>query len=54
MSRSIAVGPQVRQATPAGKDREDCPVGVGDLRPVDLALEHEDLMSEGDRIGGSN
>ena len=33
------------------EDCEDCPVGVGELWSVDLALEHEDLMAEGKDFG---
>jgi len=29
-----------------GKDREDRPVDLGELRSVDLALQHKDLMAE--------
>ncbi len=34
-----------------GENSEDRPVRVGELGSVDLALEHEDLMAEGENLG---
>ena len=34
-----------------GENSEDRPVGVGELRSADLALQHEDLVAEGEDLG---
>ncbi len=34
-----------------GEHREDRRVGVSELRPADLALQHQDLMAEGQDLG---
>jgi len=33
------------------EDREDRPVRVGEAGPIDLALQHEDLMAQGEDLG---
>jgi len=47
---------QQRPATPRlvhhrGEQSEDCPVGLVELRPVDLALQHQDLVAESQDFG---
>ncbi len=34
-----------------GEHREDRAVGVSELRPADLALQHQDLVAEGEDLG---